>query len=165
MRRIVALVLFAVGLSCLARSADGEDEIQHQTLERALLLAGSQVTALPIALSSVRPTGASQGIEGWTTFHPDGTGEGIFVYTGTDFFRCASWPLSMSQCLLRVASVIVHEAWHFRNGRAESGAYEAQIAFLIENGGSVEQIASVRRTLDRVQTAERKATEAAKKKM
>src|SRR5262245_18007161 len=123
MRTIVTLVLFAVGLSSPERASDREDNIQHQTLERALLLAGPPVAGLPITVTSVHPPGASQGIEGWTTFRADGTGERIFVYAATDFFRCASWPLSISQCLVRVASVIVHEAWHFRNGRSEAGAY------------------------------------------
>jgi hypothetical protein len=164
MRTVVALVLFTIGVPCPTQASHREDEIHHQTLERALLLAGSQFARLPITVTSVRPPASSEGVEGWTIFRPDGTGERIFVYAGTDFFRCASWPLSMSQCLLRVASVIVHEAWHFRNGRSEAGAYEAQIAFLSENGGSVDQIASVRRTLDRVRAAERKATEAARKR-
>ena len=34
------------------------------------------------------------------------------------------------RCLLKVASVIVHEAWHLRNGPDEVGAYQTQLIFL-----------------------------------
>jgi hypothetical protein len=64
------------------------------------------------------------------------------------------------QCLLRLASVIVHEAWHFRHGRQEADAYTAQIAFLLGNHASDEQIASVQMARDRVLAADRKPVEA-----
>ena len=69
-----------------------------------------------------------------------GCGERIFVYTGSDMFRCASRPLSMRQCLLRLASAVVHEAWHLENGRDEEEAYEEQIAFLLRNGAGTEHV-------------------------
>ena len=50
----------------------------------------------------------------------------------------------MRQCLLRLASVLVHEAWHSENGRDERGAYEEQIAFLLRNGAATEHVAAVR---------------------
>jgi hypothetical protein len=31
---------------------------------------------------------------------------------------------------LKLASVIVHEAWHLQHGRDEAGAYDAQLIFL-----------------------------------
>ena len=52
----------------------------------------------------------------------------------SEMFRCASRPLGMRQCFVRLASALVHEAWHFEHGRSERDAYEAQIAFLLRNG-------------------------------
>jgi hypothetical protein len=126
------------------------------------LLAGRSVAGLPIALASVLPDGASKGVEGWTIPRADGKGEQIFVYTGSEIFRCASKGEN-SQCVLRLASIIVHEAWHFRNGASEDGAYAAQIAFLMGNRGALEQIAGVRMARDRILDAQRKAIEEARK--
>ena len=53
------------------------------------------------------------------------------------------------QCMLKLASVLVHEAWHFRNGRDEAGAYTAQITFLMHQGSDA-TAAGVRRARDRV---------------
>jgi hypothetical protein len=58
----------------------------------------------------------------------------IYIYTESDTFCCASSP--DHQCLLKLASVIVHEAWHYRIGPSEDGADAEQIAFLILRGGS-----------------------------
>jgi len=37
---------------------------------------------------------------------------------------------------LKLASIIVHEAWHYRDGPSEAEAYAKQIAFLTTHGGS-----------------------------
>ena len=67
--------------------------------------------------------------EAWTVFYEDGKGDRIFVYTRSRTFRCASVPSrDQDQCQLKLASVIVHEAWHLRNGLDEVGAYEAELA-------------------------------------
>ena len=77
----------------------------------------------------------------------NGHAERIVVYSGSDVFRCASNPDRLdNQCLLKLASTIIHEAWHYRHGPDEAGAYDAQIAFLITHGGSSAQIAGVRRS-------------------
>lgn len=66
-------------------------------------------------------------------------------------------------CLLKLASIIVHEAWHFRNGPDEAGAYNAQIEFLAQRGGSIE-IAGVRRARDRVKARTKQAGDEARRR-
>ena len=53
------------------------------------------------------------------------------------------------------ASPIVHEAWPYHHGSEETAAYDAQIAFLVMNGGSTAQLSGVRRA--RIATAHRLA--------
>jgi hypothetical protein len=145
-------------------AAGVKEAIERQTLQNVLLLAALDKAHVPVALASVLPHGASPTAEGWTTYAADGRAERIFLYTGSDMFRCARWPLSMRQCLLRVASVLVHEDWHVRHGRSESGAYEAQVVFLLRRGAATEHVKAVRMAGDRVIAAERRATEAARKR-
>jgi len=127
----------------------------QETLERVLILAGLDRANLPITLATAAPASASYGVEAWTSYDAHGCGERIFVYTGSDMFRCASRPLSMRQCLLRLASVVVHEAWHLENGRDEEEAYEVQISFLLRNGAATEHVKAVRLAQQRVLAAER----------
>jgi hypothetical protein len=88
---------------------------------------------------------ASRGVEAWTVHDRDGHAERIVVYRGSELFGCASDPDRLDyQCLLRLASAIIHEAWHYRYGLDEAGAYEAQIAFLITHGSPSVQITSAR---------------------
>ena len=159
LRFILALAMVSAVLV-----ASINEVIEQRTLHDVLLLAALDESHLPVVLASVLPHGASPTAEGWTTYAADGRGERIFVYSGSDMFRCARWPLSMRQCLLRLASVLVHEDWHFRYGRSESGAYEAQITFLLRRGAAAEHVKAVRMASDRVIAAERRATEAARKR-
>jgi hypothetical protein len=138
--------------------------VDRGTLEAVVVLAGLDRSDLPITLATVAPSSASHGVEAWTSYDADGHGERIFVYTGSDMFRCASWPLGMRQCRIRLASVLVHEAWHFEHGRSERGAYEAQIAFLMRNGAATEHVKAVCLARNRVLEAERRATEAARQR-
>ena len=126
----------------------------QRTLETVLVLAGLDRADLPVTLTSSVPAAASRGVEGWTSFGADGQAYRIFVYSGSDIFRCAGWPLAMYQCRVRLASVLVHEAWHFRHGRSEVDAYEAQIAFLMRNRASTEHITAVRLAQKRVAASE-----------
>jgi hypothetical protein len=118
----------------------------QRTLERAILLAGPGVARLPIVLAATPPDGASDGVEAWVIRKPDGHAHQIGVYRESAAFRCASGLIVQNyQCLLKVASAIVHEAWHYNHGADETGAYDAQIAFLVLNGGSSAQVSGVRR--------------------
>jgi hypothetical protein len=164
MRMLAPFLVFALALPCPSRASGNPDLLERQTLEAAILLVGPRIANLPLELAPVAPDGASHGIEGWTTFRADGQGERIAVYTGSEIFRCARWAQrnpESRECVLRLASVIVHEAWHFGNGREEAGAYGAQMLFLMANHASDAQIASVQMARDRVVAVARKAAKAA----
>ena len=138
------LAALMLALSLQFPWASNGNAADRETLDRAIILAGLDRANLPITLATVAPPSASRGIEAWTSFDANGNGERIFLYTGSDMFRCASRPLGMRQCRIRLASVLVHEAWHFENGRDERDAYEEQIAFLMRNGAAMEHVAAVR---------------------
>ena len=150
------LLCGSVCVSSASRADDDVDFAQRAVLGRAVLLAGLQFAHLPIVLTPTLPWTASRGAEAWTVYGELNQGDRIFVYTGSDLFQCASRrPLPDLQCVLKLASILVHEAWHFRNGRDEVGAYDAQLAFLLHNGSDA--IASgVRRARDRVVAARKK---------
>jgi hypothetical protein len=134
----------------LEQGSDPRSLAAQRTFERAILLAGPSVARLPIVLAATPPDGASDGVEAWEIRKPDGQMQ-IGVYRESAAFRCASGLiLENYQCLLKVASAIVHEAWHYNHGANEAGAYEAQIAFLVLNGGSSAQVAGVRRARERI---------------
>ena len=126
----------------------------QETLQRVLVLAGLDRANLPITLAKAAPASASIGVEAWMAYD-DECGTRIFVYTGSDMFRCASPPLAMRQCLLRLASSVVHEAWHLDHGPNEEEAYEVQIDFLLRNGAATEHVKAVRLAQSRVLAAER----------
>jgi hypothetical protein len=144
--------------------ASTENASDRETLQVALVMAGLDRADLPITLASVTPPGASRGIEAWTSYDATGIDDRILVYTGSDMFRCASRPLRMRQCVIRLASVLVHEAWHLEHGPNEEDAYEVQIAFLLKNGAAAEHVAAVRLAQNRVVAAEQRATAAAQRR-
>ena len=144
------LVALMLALPMLLSWASHGRRFDQETLETVLILAGLGRTNLPITLATDAPASASHGIEAWTSYGADGKAERIFVYTGSDMFRCARWPFGMRQCRVRLASALVHEAWHFENGRNEGDAYEAQIAFLMRNGAATEHVKAVRLARNRV---------------
>ena len=148
---MATILACTISVSSVSASQD-DDFSDRQTLDAAISLAGRNFVALPIVTASVPPEGASPGIEGWTTFRADDSGDRIFVYTGSGVFRCAMSGKNQ-QCLLKLASVVVHEAWHFANGRREDRAYAAQINFLTVNRALPEHIAGVRLSRRRVLAA------------
>jgi len=170
--RNVAWLFFVVGTSCVpstVRAADSTPAQERAVLDRALRLAGPQQYAhLSFVLVSELPGTVSPGAEAWTMFDEHGKGDRIFVYTRSRTFQCASTSRAdQDQCLLKLASVIVHEAWHLRNGLDEVGAYEAQLTFLrfVEassflqvNEAAAVNIREVRRARDRVLADQRNAT-------
>jgi hypothetical protein len=170
--RNVAWLLIVVGTWCVSstvRAADATPAQERAVLDTALRLAGPPSYAhLPIVLISELPVTVSPGAEAWTVHDERGKGDRIFVYTRSRTFRCASVPRGdRDRCLLKLASVIVHEAWHLRNGPDEAGAYEAQLiflkskeasAFLQLNEAAALNILEVRRARDRVLADQRNAT-------
>jgi hypothetical protein len=124
--------------------AHADARLDRDTLEAAMRLAGLQDSGLPVSLASSPPPGSSPGVEGWTTADKTGARR-VYIYTGSETFRCASSLPPHRQCLLKIASVLVHESWHFRHGTGEADAYAAQIAFLSLHGASALQIAGVHR--------------------
>jgi hypothetical protein len=170
--RNVAWLFFVVGTSCVpstVRATDSTPAQERAVLDRALRLAGPQLYArLPLVLTSELPWMVSPSAEAWTVFNEHGKGERIFVYTRSRTFRCARTSRrDQDQCLLKLASVIVHEAWHLGNGLDEVGAYEAQLSFLrlIEasavfqvNEAAAVNIREVRRARDRALANKRNAT-------
>jgi hypothetical protein len=151
---VVLLGCLAVNSVCWA--ADDVSRVDRDVLNKALLLAGLQFEGLPITLTSVLPSTINRGAEAWTVYDDGNHGDRIFVYTGSELFQCVSRPRPDWQCQLKLASILVHEAWHFRNGKDELGAYDAQIAFLVRNGA--DNVASgVRRARNQVLAARRKA--------
>jgi hypothetical protein len=119
-------------VTSIAYAAEDITARDHDALQRALIMAGPQpYIRLPILLTSELPWTASPDAEAWTVFFEDGKGDRIFVYTGSRVFRCASVGHRADfQCVLKLASIIVHEAWHHEHGPEEAPAYEAQLAFL-----------------------------------
>lgn len=170
--RNLAWLFIAVGTWCVPSTVGGADSTsldERAAFDSALLLAGSHLYAhLPFVLVSALPSTVSPGAEAWTEFDEHGKGDRIFVYTRSRTFQCASVSRrDQDGCLLKVASVIVHEAWHLRNGRDEVGAYDAQLvflqmkeasSFLQVNEAAAAGILEVRRARDRVLADKRKAS-------
>jgi len=144
--RTMALVVFSLAFPFSAQASSPTSQAAAtRTIEEAILLAGPSIAGLPIVLAEVPPAEASRGVEAWMLPGQDQTPAQIVVYSGSGVFRCASDPDRLDdQCLLRLASTIIHEAWHCRHGVDEAGAYEAQIAFLMTHGAPSVQITSVR---------------------
>lgn len=95
----------------------------------ALTLAGRSQSGMPrIELLEVRPEHVSPRSEAFTQ-HDTQT---IYLITSSTVFREA---LEAPGCrhtdaLRKLASILVHEEWHVRNGMDERGAYYAQLTSL-----------------------------------
>jgi hypothetical protein len=153
---LVPMLVFALALPSSAQVSDEKERVSRETLDYARVLANPHSAGVLIVLASILPDSASPGVEAWTVFREDGKGDRVVVYTESSVFICASrnTPVHVNPyvCLLKLASIIVHEAWHFRNGPDEAGAYEAQLQFLeVRGAGSAAEIAEgVRRARDHV---------------
>ena len=82
----------------------------------------------PIVLIDTRPDDVSATAEAFVRHSPDA----IYLITSTEAFRAAQ--AGDGEALKKIASIIVHERWHIRNGPDERGAYEAQLASLFGMG-------------------------------
>jgi len=126
--------LVVLGMLCVRSNAQPEDSPparERETLDEAIALAGRQWARLPIVLTSTLPSAVSPNAEAWTVYDEACKGDRVFLYTRSGVFQCASekHPLQ-HQCLLKLASVIVHESWHLEHGPDEAAAYTAQLLFL-----------------------------------
>jgi hypothetical protein len=132
--------------------------VERQTLDHALWLAGSGIADLPIELAAAPFAHASRGLAAWTVFPDDGARAHILVYTASSAFQCASVrPNPDYHCIVTLASILVHEAWHVQHGSSEAGAYRVQLAFLILHGALEAQLDSVRASM-RAATTQQKVT-------
>ena len=87
----------------------------------------------PINLLEAAPLGVSRNAEGFVTRDP-GT---IHLLTSSAVFReatTARGECSPRAAVAKIASIIVHEEWHLRNGADERGAYQAQLTALAALG-------------------------------
>jgi hypothetical protein len=153
--RTVAVLVLSLAFPSTLHASGSTSQSAAETLESAIFLAGPSIAGLPIVLAPVPPDGASRGVEAWTLPPQDNQAAQIVIYSGSGLFRCASDPDRLDyQCLLKLASTIIHEAWHYRHGVNEAGAYEAQIAFLTFHGAASAQITDARLSRHRVLAAQ-----------
>lgn len=87
----------------------------------------------PIAFVDTVPRGGSPNAEAFVTRERDT----IYLVTSTAVFRAATE--SRDNCrpraaIAKIASILVHEEWHLRNGGDERGAYQAQLTTLAQLG-------------------------------
>ena len=92
------------------------------------LLGGSAVNMPPVEFVAQRPPDVSKNAE---AFVRRGSGV-ISVLTDTDTFRSAR--CGPGKPLMKLASILAHEASHVRNGPSERLAYEAQLKALLHLG-------------------------------
>ena len=159
--RILAAVLLMVEIA-VSQPLLGQEHVdatRAQTLADAVELVGVRATALPIALATSPPDTASSGVEAWILSGDDGRPRQIVVYTESEVFRCANRRNPDWQCRLKLASIIVHEAWHFNDRADEARAYDEQLAFLIFRGATSAVVSGVRRSRDHAVARQRKLLE------
>ena len=111
-----------------------------------------------IVLVDVPPLDASPGVEAFVRSGDDI----IHLVTSSSVFRDAM--AARNRCgnlnaLRKIASVIVHEEWHVRNGPDERGAYHAQLLALMMMGSDASSVtyAEVSRAMRAVTVADRAA--------
>ena len=141
--RAAAMLLAAwVALGANSTASPQADADANRTLEQAILLSGVPRLILHVELVARLDAAASADAEAWTTRDEEGRAERILVYTNSQVFRCANRPHSRWQCVLKLASIIVHEATHLR-GLREADAYAEQLAFLRLRDASGEMLSGV----------------------
>jgi hypothetical protein len=97
----------------------------------ALELMGRSAESFPpIAFVEVRPADVSPRADGFVRM-PEKT---IYLVVSSPAFaraRRAQYKCGDFDALRRIASVLIHEEWHVRNGADERGAYQAQLMALL----------------------------------
>jgi hypothetical protein len=82
----------------------------------------------PIVLIDTRPDDVTVTAEAFVRRGPDT----IYLMTSTPIFREAQ--RGRDDALKKIASIVVHEEWHIKNGPDERRAYEAQLVALMRLG-------------------------------
>ena len=137
----------------------GPDRRPNDVLREALQISGFAASQLPIVLTSVRPPEAHPLAEGWVRSPVEGIPRMIYLATDSEPFLCALRSRDY-RCRVMVASIIVHEVWHWKFGAGEDDAYRAQIMFLMANGVDGVDAMRVRRARDLVRRRARTVAEA-----
>ena len=116
-------------------SADAPAPPEQKALDEALAIAGLNSAHLPILLMPELPSTVAPNAEAWTLFDEACKGARIIVYTRSRLFLCASAPSrTQHQCGLKLASVLVHEAWHLQHGFDSACAARYQRSVPITTG-------------------------------
>ena len=96
----------------------------------ALTLLGRTAESLPpVTFVNAPPAGVSRDAEAFVRTEE----RRIYVITSSRMFRQAqnaTFRCGELQALRKLASVLVHEEWHVKNGGDEAGAYAAQLVTL-----------------------------------
>jgi hypothetical protein len=97
------------------------------------LLSGSTARLPPIELVDTLPSNVSRNAEAFVRYEP----ARIYLVTSTPVFREAQRTGSPNRSrdpFIKLASIIVHEAWHLNHGEDEESAYDAQLIALLSMG-------------------------------
>ena len=153
------LAFLAVSAALAVQPAAGADttEVGLPTLHAAVLMANLNRANLPIVLAAAPGRDVESAAEAWTTRDSTDRPEQIVVSSSSAVFRCAMPPVENHQCLLKLASILIHEEWHFRHGADERRAYDAQLTFLRMRGASSYFITGVQRARRYVMAREQQA--------
>jgi hypothetical protein len=111
------------------------------------LLGRSPNTTVPIVLLDAPPASKSTNVEAFLARDPDT----IYLITSSRVFRealLAGDPHANLDAFRKIASIIVHEEWHARNGHDERGAYQAQLTVLTMLGANPNVISDVKRSMN-----------------
>ena len=115
----------------------------------ALSLLGRSESAVPIRFLERPPGGVSRNAEAFRVRDPDT----IYFITSSEAFRAAQRgdrEIGHRAACKKLASIIVHEEWHVKNGADEQGAYLAQITALTAMHAESSMITGVRRAMTEV---------------
>jgi hypothetical protein len=111
---------------------------------------GRSESAVPIRFLERPPGGVSRNAEAFRVRDPDT----IYLITSSDAFRAAQRgerEIGHKARCKKIASIIVHEEWHVKNGADEEGAYLAQITALTAMHAESSVITGVRLAMMEVQ--------------
>jgi hypothetical protein len=118
------------------------------------ILGRSPSATVPIKFLGAPPPGVSSGAEALAARDPPT----VYLIMSSMAFRDAQrgrGAAGHADGCKKLASAIVHEEWHVRNGSDEEGAYIAQIRALLQMRARPEMLTEVRRSMAAVLRAQR----------